>query len=69
MSIEKCSISATDITDEELTSFLVKLNLALQLKEGQPLQLLHYKPLKKFIKYNIAVKRLEIEKQNSGKKH
>ena len=34
-SIEKCSISATNITDEELTSFFVKLNLALQLNQRQ----------------------------------
>ena len=36
-SIEKRSISAANIIDEELTSFFVKLNLALQLEEKQPL--------------------------------
>lgn len=56
MSIEKCSISAADIPDEELTSFFVKLDLALQLEERQPLPSVIVLTLqavkKKFIKYN-----------------
>lgn len=34
-SIEKCSISASNITDKELTSFFIKLNLTLCLVEKQ----------------------------------